>query len=214
MTDRGSIEWENVPFKEQVKGLAQRTEQIVNQYEQTIRLQYKKRFEQERDSDWIEYANAEFDRGAVPINFVSRTEPTKIIKVGRLSPGQEMHEEFDHMPENFALPSYYVWSTDYDDRDAPKITPYGVLPGYVVGSEGELYMIVNEYYFNPEGQAVTIQSIAQGDKEDIPKMGEIKKVNFIPAIGNHVAPFKGGDLENINFLLEQIENKSFALEFR
>lgn len=215
MIDRGGAEGEHSPFKEQIKGLAQRAEQIVNTYEQTVRSHIKSRFEREIHHTWVQEAIATFENEPVPINFVSAQEPDKIIKVSRLSPQQEKDVEiFDAMPDNFSLPAYYLWTTDYSDKNVPRTTPYGLMPGYVIGSDEELYSIANAYYFNAAGQSVTMQEIAQVDKDDIPKMGNLAKVDFVPELGNHEAPFKGGDLENIIFLLEQIESGQYTLGLR
>lgn len=130
----------------------------------------------------------------------------------------------DSLPANLMMELPLISVFDWDnDQPRQVTTPFGIVPRFIIGSDGMFYTIQNYYFLNSEGQAVKVEEIsqAQGKNQtleealkDFGDEGEVVRVPFSPrrrgrgswrvAVG-----LRGGDLEKLGFLASEIENGQF-----
>lgn len=122
-------------------------------------------------------------------------------------------------PKEFSYPRYVFDVFDYDLRNSRFTTPYGILPGYVIGADNHLYTLANYYFFGGEGKAVKLERVDdEGDKsanfrflQDLKEEGvEVSTVEFTPSRDDsRYTQLSAEDYELIESVLQQIEAGEF-----
>lgn len=127
------------------------------------------------------------------------------------------------MPDGFSFPIIVVYETHQNARQQVEVSTsrYGRLPRIVVGADGEVYDILNAYYFDEKGNSTKIEDISRASSssprdstleqklDDIGgqnfSIDVIQRIDVTPEEGNRFVQFSVGDYEKLLSLLYLIE---------
>lgn len=133
------------------------------------------------------------------------------------------YEDFDSLPSSSKLKFPLIGLSDYDVDEGGRVTtPFGIVPRFIIGSDGKLYTVQNYYFLSAVGQSVKVEEITkiQGDNQTLEEVLKELEEGDIPRL-----PFslrrrgkdswrrgiglRGGDLEKLGFLLGEMQVGKF-----